>query len=155
MMRIWMLVLGTLNLTAGQPGVPVEFIGGTLPGLAPHSSARLYLPAPDALVLQCGRTELTIPYQKIVTVKYGQDAEHASVGAILIAPTRLLSKLRKHFVTISYTDADGQPQALVIRVEKGDIHTVLAVLEARSGRPVEYQDPDARKSRSSDTSQRK
>jgi len=33
----------------------------------------------------------------------------------------------------------------VFRIEKGDIRSVLAGLEARSGRRVEYQDDDARK----------
>jgi hypothetical protein len=34
---------------------------------------------------------------------------------------------------------------LVIRVEKGDIRSVLTGLEARTGRRVEYQDGEARK----------
>ena len=56
----------------------------------------------------------------------------------------LLSKSRKHFVTVGYTDSEGRQQALVFRVSKGDIRTVLASLEARTGRRVEYQDDNAR-----------
>jgi hypothetical protein len=33
----------------------------------------------------------------------------------------------------------------VFRVDKGDIRSVLASLEARTGRRVEYQDQEARK----------
>jgi hypothetical protein len=65
--------------------------------------------------------------------------------AILLSPVFLLSKSRKHFVTVGYADADGKQQALVFRVEKGDIRSVLAALEARTGRRVEYQDQEARK----------
>src|ERR1035441_6905916 len=36
-------------------------------------------------------------------------------------------------------------KALVFRVEKGDIRSVLASLEARTGRRIEYQDNEARK----------
>jgi hypothetical protein len=36
-------------------------------------------------------------------------------------------------------------QAVVFRVDKGDIRAVLAGLEARTGRRVEYQDDQARK----------
>ena len=57
----------------------------------------------------------------------------------------LLSKARKHFVTVGYADADGKQQALVFRVQKGDIRSVLAGLEARTGRRIEYQDDEARK----------
>jgi hypothetical protein len=65
--------------------------------------------------------------------------------AILISPVLLLSKSRKHFVTLGYQDEAGKQQALVLRVEKGDIRTVLASLEARTGRRIEYQDSEARK----------
>jgi hypothetical protein len=63
----------------------------------------------------------------------------------LISPVLLLSKSRKHFVTIGYADAAGEQQALVFRVGKHDIRSVLASLEARTGRRVEYQDNEARK----------
>jgi hypothetical protein len=57
----------------------------------------------------------------------------------------LLSKARKHFVTLGYVDAEGKQQVLVFQVGKGDIRSVLAGLEARTGRRVEYQDDEARK----------
>jgi hypothetical protein len=57
----------------------------------------------------------------------------------------LLSKSRKHFVTLGFVDSEGIQQALVLRVDKGDIRSMLASLEARSGRRVEYQDGEARK----------
>jgi len=66
---------------------------------------------------------------------------------VLISPVLLLSKARKHFVTIGYLDGDGRQQALVLRVEKGDIRWVLASLEARTGRRIDYQDDEARKGR--------
>lgn len=66
--------------------------------------------------------------------------------AVLISPILLLSKQRKHFVTLGYTDGDGKQQAVVVRIEKGDIRSVLTGLEARTGRRVEYQDDEARKS---------
>lgn len=145
MTRIWLLLLCAMSLTASEPGVPVQFIGGTLDGLAADSSARLYLNGPEALVFRCCKAELNVAYQKINTLKYGQDLNRPSTAEILVSPVRLLSKSRTHFVTIGYTDAEGKQQALVIRVKKGDIRVVLAVLEARTGRRVEYEDDEARK----------
>ena len=70
----------------------------------------------------------------------------AFAAAILISPVLLLSKSRRHYVTIGYVDAADRQQVLVLRIEKGDIRPVLAALEARTGRRVEYQDDEARKS---------
>jgi hypothetical protein len=42
-------------------------------------------------------------------------------------------------------DGQGAQQAVVFRVDKSDIRSVLAGLEARTGRRIEYQDDEARK----------
>ena len=78
-------------------------------------------------------------------MEYGQNVSRRYAAAILISPMLLLSKSRKHFVTLGYVDAEGKQQALVFRVDKGDIRSVLTGLEARTGRRVEYQDDEARK----------
>jgi hypothetical protein len=65
--------------------------------------------------------------------------------AIVISPVFLLSKSRKHFLTIGFTDDAGQHQALVFRVDKSAIRAILVGLEARTGRPTQYQDEEARK----------
>jgi len=97
------------------------------------------------LSLRIGSTEVKVPYQKVNTLEYGQNVSRRYAAAVLISPVLLLSKARRHFVTIGYEDADGRQQALVFRVGKGDIRGVLTGLEARTGRRVEYQDDEARK----------
>lgn len=96
-------------------------------------------------MLRSDKTEIRIDYRKIQMVEYGQNVSRRYAAAILISPVLLLSKTRKHFVTVGYLDDSGNRQALVFRVGKGDIRSVLASLEARSGRRVEYQDNEARK----------
>ena len=145
MMRICLLLLGAVALTAAETGVKAQFMGGTLAGVSAKSSARLDLTSAEALVFRCRQTELRIPFQKINTLEYGQTVSRRYAAAVLISPVLLLSKARKHFVTIEYLDPAGRQQALVFRVEKGDIRWVLASLEARTGRRVEYQDDEARK----------
>lgn len=138
-------VLFALPAPAGQPGFSAQFVGGTVAGIAAKSNARLDLSGADALVLRNGKTEIRIDYRKINTVEYGQNVSRRYVSAVLISPVLLLAKSRKHFLTVGYTDESGQQQALVFRVGKGDIRSVLASLEARTGRRVEYQDDEARK----------
>jgi len=134
-----------LSMAAGEPGFKAQFIGGTLPGVAPKSDARLDLTGADVLVFRCGKIALAIAYPRINTVEYGQSVSRRYAAGILISPVLLLSKTRKHFVTLGYSDAEGKQQALVFRVDKRDIRSVLASLEARTGRRVEYTDDEARK----------
>ena len=65
--------------------------------------------------------------------------------AVVISPAFLLSKQRKHFLTVGYTDDDGEHHALVFRVDKNSIRPALVSLEARTGLRIQYQDEEARK----------
>jgi hypothetical protein len=134
-----------LSVAAAEPGVKVQFVGGTLSGVAVKATVRVDLTSADNLRLQYGATALQIPYQKINTVEYGQSVSRRYAEAILLSPVFLLAKSHKHFLTLGYVDSDGKQQALVFRVDKGDIRSVLAGLEARTGRRVEFQDQEARK----------
>lgn len=134
-----------LSITAAQPGVKAQFIGGTLSGVSAKSSARVDMTGADAMLFRCDKTETSIAYRRINSVEYGQNVSRRYAAAVLISPLLLLSKSRKHYVTIGYSDAEGKQQALVFRVEKGDIRSLLASLEARTGRRIEYQDDEARK----------
>jgi hypothetical protein len=134
-----------LPMAAVEPGVKVQFVGGTVTGVAAKLGGRIDATGNDALVVQCGKSLIQIPYQKINTVEYGQNVSRRYAEALLLSPVFLLAKSRKHFVTLGFIDADGKQQALVFRVDKGDIRSVLAALEARTGRRVEYQDQEARK----------
>src|SRR5215467_2228242 len=147
----WICVLGVGGIflalpgLAGEPGFHTQFIGGTVTEIAPKSSTRLDLSSTDAFVLRDGKREFRVPYARVNSVEYGQNVSRRYAAAVLISPVLLLSKSRKHFVTVGYTDEFGAQQALVFRVDKGDIRSVLASLEARTGRRVEYQDNEARK----------
>lgn len=146
MFRLLLAVMLALPAFGAGAGVKAQYIGGTLPGLAAKATASLDLTGPDALAFATAQLQLRIDYHKINTLEYGQTVSRRYAAAVLISPVLLLSKARKHFVTLGYVDPDGHQQALVFRVEKGDIRMVLASLEARTGRRVEFQDEEARKS---------
>jgi hypothetical protein len=134
-----------LAAIGADPGIKTELIGGTLAG-APKSIARLDYSGAEEMVFHCAGGDIHVPYRKVNTLEYGQTVSRRYAAAVLVSPLLLLSKARKHFVTLGYVDTGGQQQVVVFRVEKGDIRSVLAGLEARTGRRVEYQDDEARKS---------
>jgi hypothetical protein len=140
----FLLMLPTL---AAQPGFHAQFVGGTIPGIEATSNARLDLAGSDVLMLRSGAVEFHIDYAKINSLEYGQNVSRRYLAAVLISPVLLLSKSRKHFLTIGYSGEDGKQQAMVFRVDKSGIRPMLAGLEARTGLRVQYQDEQARKAR--------
>ena len=150
MFRTFLLFAGGLLLAAGtyaaEPGVKAELMGGTLEGVKAKSGARIDVTGSEYLIVYSGKSVVRISYERINTLEYGQNVSRRYAAAILISPFLLLSKTRKHFLTLGYVDAEGKQQALVFRVPKGEIRVVLGSLEARTGRRVEFQDEEARKS---------
>ena len=142
----WFATILALPVLADEPGVKAELVGGTVAELPAKSNVVLDLTGSDRLLFRSSqKNTLEVPYNKVNTVEYGQNVSRRYAAAVLISPVLLLSKSRKHFVTLGYIDSEGRQQALVFRVGKGDIRGLLTGLEARTGRRVEYQDGEARK----------
>lgn len=133
----------TLGLaeTAGQ----VEYVGGTLDHLRSGEDGLLRTASPEALLIQLGKWDTQVPYDRVNLLEYGQNASRRVVMAAVVSPLFLLTKSRKHFLTIGFRDPNGRQQAIVLRVNKGKIRATLASLEARTGLRVQYQDDEARK----------
>jgi hypothetical protein len=95
--------------------------------------------------------ELRIPYGKIIDLEYGQKAGRrvglaAGLAVItVVGALALFSKKRKHYLTIGYADDAGKEQVAVIELGKDIVRTTLAIVETRSGKKIEYQDDEARK----------
>ena len=89
-----------LCVSAAGPGVRVQIAGGTVPSMVPKSFLRLDLTGGETLLFHLGKSDLGIAYRKINTVEYGQNVSRRYAAAILISPILLLSKSRKHFLTM-------------------------------------------------------
>lgn len=89
---------------------------------------------------------LSIPYDQVNDLEYGQKAGRRVGVAIMVSPLALFSKKRKHFLTVGWKDDDGKQHAAVFELGKAVVRTTIATLEARTGKKVEYQDDEARKS---------
>ena len=89
------------------------------------------------------------PYDKITTLDYGQHVGRhwafAALGMYGVLPI-LLTKKRRHYLTVEYSDETGKREAAIFEVGKGSIRSVLKTLEVRSGKKVQYEDKEAQRS---------
>jgi hypothetical protein len=123
----------------------VEYVGGTAARITTGTAGMLDISDQHYLAFYSKKTQVRVPYDRINIVEYGQQVDRRLLMAAVISPMFLLSKSRKHFLSIDYTDEDGAHQALVFRVDKNGIRPALVSLEARTGQRIQYQDADARK----------
>ena len=129
-------------------GKKAEYIGGTITGLPEQSEGRLDTTNETTLTFmpdKNGIPSVSMPYDKITSIEYGQKAGRRVAVAVLVSPLALFSKKRKHFMTIGFTDKAGKEQAAVLELGKDIVRTTLTVVETRSGKKIEYQDEEARK----------
>ena len=125
----------------------VEYIGGTAGQLAAEVQGSIAFDDERYFAFYGGKTQLRLAYDHINLLEYGQQVGRRMALALVISPVFLLSKARKHFLTIGYLGEDGRQQAMVFRVDKNSIRPALAALEARTGLKIQYQDEEARKAR--------
>lgn len=99
-----------------------------------------------------GKT-FSITYAKISDLEYGQKAGRrvgaAAATTVLLGPLGLItlfSKKRKHYLTIGFKDDADKDQVAVLELGKDMVRTTLAIIQTRSGKQIEYQDEEAKKS---------
>jgi hypothetical protein len=138
------LILASLPLSAGHLGSRAEYVGGTRSDIPTSNVGDIQVVDNVYFVFLSKRTKVKIPYDRINLLEYGQKVDRRYVAAAIISPLFLLAKKREHFLTVGFEDDSGQQQALVFRVDKGDIRVALVALEARTGQQVRYQDEEAR-----------
>jgi len=134
-----------LTLVAACGAAKVEYAGGTDKDLTPGVSGSIDLGDERYLALYTGSKQVRIAYTRINLLEYGQKVDRRLALAVVLSPAFLLSKSRKHFLTIGYNDEGGRQQALLFRVDKNGIRATLVSLEARTGLKIQYQDEEARK----------
>lgn len=123
----------------------VEYVGGTVDAIPKGVNGLLKTTGKEYLSLLTKKTTLQVLYDRVNLLEYGQQVSRRYALAALISPIFVLSKKRIHFLTVGYQDDEGRQQAMVFIVDKSDIRTLLASLEARTGLRVEFQDEEARK----------
>jgi hypothetical protein len=139
----FLLLAGNLSY-AGLGSHSAMYVGGTAAGLSERTEGR-FSTTDNGAVFQANNASLTIPYAKIDSLEYGEKAGRRVGLAVVVSPLFLLSKKRRHYLTIGYLDDQGEQQAAVLELGKDIIQPSIHSLETKTGKKVEYQDDEARK----------
>jgi hypothetical protein len=141
------LVLVAAGAFGAEPSGRATYLGGTVAILKMHAGGEVLTANRDLFVFASQNTTVQIPYAKINLVEYGQEVNRRVLLAYVISPMFLLMKSRKHFITVGFRDESDAQQTMVLRVDKRFVRSALAILEARTGCSLQYQDDEARKFR--------
>ena len=134
-----------LSSSAKVTGEEVMYVGGTVSKIPEATEGTIDTKNEEKLIFSSDKGGFEIPYKSITSLEYGQKAGRRVGVAIVITVWALFSKKRKHFLTIGYTDHDNKPQGVVLEIAKGRPKSVITIIEARSGKKVEYESDEAKK----------
>jgi hypothetical protein len=131
---------------AGISSDKAMYVGGTVSALSEKTEGRISTSDAKQFVFEAKSTKLAIPYDHILTMEYGQKAGRRVGMAVAVSPVLLFSKKRKHYLTLGFTDDASKNQAAVFEIGKDLVRNLLAQLESKTGKKIDYQDDEARKS---------
>src|ERR1700676_4321018 len=124
----------------------IMYVGGTVTSIKEQTEGLPSTNDEKIFVFTYKDGKLAVPYDRINDLEYGQKAGRRLGLALTISPWLLFSKKRKHFLTIGWKDEQDKQHAAVLELGKSIVRTTIATLEARTGKKVDYQDDEARKS---------
>lgn len=134
-----------LPAAAAVRGDEVMYVGGTIAEFKGETPGKLDTSDPKLLRFNAKNGGFEIPYEGVTTLEYGQKAGRRLGVALTLTVWALLSKKRRHFMTIGYKDEQDRPQGVVLELPKGTPRTVIAIIEARSGVKCDYESEEARR----------
>ena len=129
-------------LAASAPAVKhgeAKFVGGTITTVPEDAEGPINLTHEKRLTFLPKKGEvLEILWDRVSQLEYGQKVTRRK-------KTALLSKSRRHYVTITYQDKEKVEQAVVLEFDHEDVRMVLASLKARTLQTIVFQDEEARR----------
>jgi CxxC motif-containing protein (DUF1111 family) len=129
-----------LTAFAGDNAYKVTYDGGSIPDTKSGTGMNLIIDANQIRLVKDNTTVITIPATAVTEISYGQDV-HRRVGAAIglavisfgIGALMALTKSKKHFVGLTWADADKKG-GFAMQCNKNDYRGVLAGLEGVTGK---------------------
>lgn len=125
---------------AGDNSYKVTYDGGSIQDVKAGTGMKLFIDPNQIRLVKDKGEVITIPASAITEISYGQDV-HRRVGAAIglavvslgIGALMALTKSKKHFVGITWADADKKG-GFAMQCDKNDYRGVLAGLEGVTGK---------------------
>jgi hypothetical protein len=125
---------------ASDNGYKVTYDGGSLTDQKSGTGMKLFIEANQIRLMRDKSDVLSIPATAITEISYGQDV-HRRVGAAIglavvslgIGALMALTKSKKHFVGLTWTDGDKKG-GFAMQCDKNEYRGILAGLEGVTGK---------------------
>jgi hypothetical protein len=121
------------------------YVGGTLSGIPDKVEGKSDITNVNALVFigAKGGTTVVVPWASIQELEYGRRIPERWKASKLKSVFGLLSRGKKHYVTITYKNAVGVDQAAVFEFGDEIVRPTVATLKTKSGKPLVCQGNEA------------
>jgi len=84
-----------------------------------------------------GTPAFSINYDTIRGMQYERTDQSRYVAAVLISPAFLLTRSKKHYLTIEYNDQSGEAHSVIVRLNKRNARKAVATATAQNSKSVE------------------
>ncbi|HWQ03246.1 MAG TPA: hypothetical protein VNL38_02095 [Candidatus Nitrosotenuis sp.] len=136
----------TVSVNPAVRGKKAMYVGGTIQTMQQNSKGEIIFDENELIFkTEKGAQQIKIPYKGVESLEYGQKAGRRVGVALAVSPLFLLSKKKKHYVTIGFQDLENKKQGAVFEIAKGIVSDVITNLEARTGKKFEYESEEAQK----------
>jgi len=128
---LFAVLFNGMTAYAGEPG-DVEYVNGTVKGLADGSMGSLDTSGKDALEFRSGSGQFSVPYGEITRVRCREENRFRLGVLPAIAVGLLKARSKRHFVTIEWDHSDSPSEVVTLDASKEKALGLLAVLRARA-----------------------
>ncbi len=142
---VCIMALG-IGAFAGLGSDKTAYIGGTENQIKDGTEGESSAKDDKVFLFMYKGGKIEIRYEQVNDLEYGQKGRAQTWPCSDGKSVALLSHKRKHFLTIGWKDAQDKQHAVVLELGKSIVRTTIVTIEARTGKKVEYEDDEARKS---------
>lgn len=141
------------GLSGAVRGEKTAYVGGTVTAITQGTQGILNVDDRKELVFTYDKGGVfKLSYEKITSMEFGQKVGRRVESTVALGVTTLgvgalpmlFSKKKKHYLTIGFVEADGSNGVIVLELSKGNVRTVLPIMEARTGKKVELEEGTAK-----------
>jgi hypothetical protein len=84
-----------------------------------------------------GAAAFSINYDSIRSMQYERTGQSRYLAALVISPAFLLTRAKKHYLTIEYNDQSGEAHSVIVRLNKRNARKAVATATAQTSKSVE------------------